>query len=270
MSTAQVPRTAPESGNSDSTNESKGTIRKTEGIPQASDILPLSPVVEAAGVPLPSSPASDDFPDHLSSSNGQHSPRSQGPDLGASTADVVESASKPSGDGNDTWISRLNSIMPNATDGSSRQTTDHSYTRASRSPSVLPGAYPESDMTKEYSKQNQDQQVEHISPRMDPPQLDEKSVRSRKSVSIVLPGTSNEIKIGQENRKEIMRSSEEQSDKVSPSDSQDKMDSEALRKQDVEENATYRDGYQPEADKGKTLRRNIIARCIRLILRRWL
>ncbi|KAL8927653.1 MAG: hypothetical protein Q9172_001282 [Xanthocarpia lactea] len=245
-----VPRRASESGNSDSTDESKGTMRETGGIPQASNIVPLSPIVEAAGVPLPSSPASDDSPGRLSSSNGQHSPRSPGPDVGASTAEVVESASGPSGDGNDTWISRLNSLMPNAIiDGSSRRSTDHSDTRASRSPSVAPGAYPESDTTEEYLKQNKDQQVEQIHPRIDPPQLDEKSVRSRKSVSIVLPGTSNEIKIGQENRKESMISSEEQSEKVSPSKSQDEIDSEALRKQDFEENASDRNRYQPEADK---------------------
>ncbi|KAL8912351.1 MAG: hypothetical protein Q9171_002638 [Xanthocarpia ochracea] len=250
MPTVQVPRRAFESGNSDSTDESKGTMRETGGIPQASNILPLSPIVEATGVPLPSSPASDDPPGGLSSTNGQHSPRSQGPDLGASTAEVVESASGPSGDGNDTWISRLNSLMPNAIiDGSSRQSTDHSDTRASRSPSIAPGAYPESDTTEEYLKQNKDQQVEHIHPRIDPPQLDEKSVRSRKSVSIVLPGTSDEIKIGQENRKESMIPSEEQSEKVSPSKSQDEIDSEALRKQDFEENASDRNRYQPEADK---------------------
>lgn len=271
MSTIQVPRRTSEPGNSDSTNVSNGKIQEIEGISRMMSISPLSPIAEAAGVPLPSSPASEDFPDHLSSNIGQHSAQSQGADLGAPTAEAVERAGGPSGGESDTWTSRLSSMLPDAImDRPSRQSTGIANARASRSSSIAPGAYPESDSTEESLKQNQDDQVEHTRPKTDQSQPDEKTGRSRKSVSIVLPGTSNEIRTGQEEQEDDMRSSEEHRDNVSQSRSQDEIDNGAKAKQDPKEDAPDTNGNLPEANKGKSLGRCEIARQIALIHRQWL
>ncbi|KAI4263925.1 MAG: hypothetical protein L6R42_000940 [Xanthoria sp. 1 TBL-2021] len=236
MSTIQVPRRTSEPGNSDSTNVSNGKIQEIEGISRMMSISPLSPIAEAAGVPLPSSPASEDFPDHLSSNDGQQSAQSQGSDLGAPTAKAVERAGRPSGGETDTWTSRLSSMLPDAImDRPSRQSTGIANTRASRSSSIAPGAYPESDSTEESLKQNQNDQVEHTHPKTDQSRPNEKTVRSRKSVSIVLPGTSNEIRTGQEEQEDDMRSSEEHRDSVSQSRSRDEIDNVAKAEQDPKE-----------------------------------
>ncbi|KAI4231846.1 MAG: hypothetical protein LQ349_005356 [Xanthoria aureola] len=248
MSTIQVPRRTSEPGSSDLTNVSNERIQEIEGTSRMTSISPLSPIAEAAGIPLPSSPASEDSPDHLSLTDGQHSAQSQGSELGAPTAEAIERAGKPSGGESDTWTSRLSSMLPDAImDRPSRQSTGIANTRASRSSSIAPGGYPESDTTEESLKQNQDDQVEHTRPRMDQSQPNEKSVRSRKSVSIVLPGTSNEVGTGQEDHEDSMGSSEEHRDNVPSSRSQGEIDNGATA--DRVEEAIAKNFNPSEADK---------------------
>ena len=252
MSSIQVPYGTSEPGNANFTGVSNERIQETEGISRRMSMSPLSLIAEAAGIALPSSPASEDFPDHSSSTDGQHSAQSQGSDLGAPTAEPIERAGKPSGGESDTWTSMLSSILSDAImDRPSRQSTGIANTRASRSFSIAPGAYPESDSTEEPLKQNHDDQAEHTRPRTDQSQPNEKSVRSRKSVSIVLPGTSNEVGTGQEDHEGGMGSSEEQRDNVPSSRFQGEIDNGATA--DPVEEAIAKDINPSEADQGKSL-----------------
>ncbi|KAL8850703.1 MAG: hypothetical protein Q9221_004351 [Calogaya cf. arnoldii] len=251
MSTIQEPRRTSEPDTSDATDISDERVQETEQNSRVKSISPLSPIAEAAGVPLPSSPASEESPDHLGTNNGQQSPRSQGLDLGAPTGEAVERAGRPSGGESDTWTSRLSSILPDAImDRPSRQSTGIANTRASRSASIAPGAYPESDSTDESLKHNQDEQVDRTRAKIDQSQPDEKSVRPRKSVSIVLPGTCNEMKTEQEERKDSMRSSEKHVDNVSSSNLQDEIDTGENAKEDLQgEEAADPNGNLSAADK---------------------
>ncbi|KAL8774711.1 MAG: hypothetical protein Q9209_000650 [Squamulea sp. 1 TL-2023] len=250
MSTIQVPRRPSESENSTLTNESKGETQEIEMFPLVTSIPPLSPIAEAAGIPLPSSPALEDSPDHLSSNNGQERAKSQGVHSGPSTVEAIEPASRADNEGKDTWASRLNSILPNAImDRPSRQSTGITNARASRSSSVAPGAYPESDSTEESLKQNHDQQAEDTRPKIDTTRPDEKSVRSRKSVSIVLPGERNETTRGKEDDKEGITSLEEHSNNSSPSNPHDNIDRTAKTKQNSDEDISDRNGYAPNVAK---------------------
>ncbi|KAI4227861.1 MAG: hypothetical protein L6R36_002084 [Xanthoria steineri] len=247
MSSIQVPYRTSEPANSSFTGVSNERIQEIEGTSRRTSMSALSPIAEAAGIPLPSSPASEDAPNHLSMTDRQHSAQSQGSELGAPTAEAVERAGKPSGGESDTWTSRLSSMLPDAImDRPSRQSTGITNTRVSRSSSIAPGAYPESDTTEESLKQNQDDQVEHTRQRMDQSQPIEKSVRSRKSVSIVLPGTSNEVGTGQEDHEGGMGSSEEHRDNVPSSKFQGEFDNGAAA--DPVEEAIAKDINPSEAD----------------------
>lgn len=251
MSSIQVPYRTSEPANSSFTGVSNERIQEIEGTSRRTSMSALSPIAEAAGIPLPSSPASEDAPNHLSMTDRQHSAQSQGSELGAPTAEAVERAGKPSGGESDTWTSRLSSMLPDAImDRPSRQSTGITNTRVSRSSSIAPGAYPESDTTEESLKQNQDDQVEHTRQRMDQSQPIEKSVRSRKSVSIVLPGTSNEVGTGQEDHEGGMGSSEEHRDNVPSSKFQGEFDNGAAA--DPVEEAIAKDINPSEADQGKS------------------
>ncbi|KAL8650616.1 MAG: hypothetical protein Q9226_005067 [Calogaya cf. arnoldii] len=253
MSTNQAPRRTSEPDTSDATDIANERVQETGRNSRVMSMSPLSPIAEAAGVPLPASPSSGDFPDHLGSNNGQQSPPSQDLNLGAPTAEAVERAGRLSGGESDTWTSRLSSMLPDAImDRPSRQNTAIANTRASRSSSIAPGAYPESDSTEESLKQNQDEQVERTRAKIDQSRPDEKSVRPRKSVSIVLPGTSNEIRTEQEERKEerkdTMKSSEKHVDNVSSSKTQDEVEAGEKAKQDLKEEAAGSNGNLSGAD----------------------
>ncbi|KAL8672178.1 MAG: hypothetical protein Q9168_003342 [Polycauliona sp. 1 TL-2023] len=244
MFAIQGPRKASETGNPDSQNLSKGRIQEDEGISRMMSIVPSNPTAEAAGVPLPSSPTFQDNPGKFNSDNGLDSAELQRSDPGAPTAEVVEPAGRPSGEESQTWTSRLSSILPDAImDRPSRQSTGIANTRTSRANSVAPGAYPESDSTEESLKQNQDESAEQSRPKIDQPLPDEKSVRPRKSVSIVLPSASTDAETEKESQKDGRRLSEKAGDSISPSRSQNEIDSDAKAKQDpnagaVEENST--------------------------------
>ncbi|KAL8781591.1 MAG: hypothetical protein Q9213_005941 [Squamulea squamosa] len=249
MPTIQVPRRTFESKNSAMMTESQGKTQEIEMSPLVTNIPPLSPIAEAAGIPLPSSPTFEDTPDHLSSNNGQEGAKSQGVHSDPSTAEAVEPASRADSEEKDTWTSRFNAMLPNAImDRPSRQSTGINNARASRSSSVAPGAYPESDSTEESLKQNQDQQAEDTRPRINSTRPDEKNVRPRKSVSIVLPGERNETTIGQGDAQEGIKPLEEHSNNSSPSNPSDKTDSKAKAKQDSDEHSPDRNGYASNAD----------------------
>ncbi|KAL9625906.1 MAG: hypothetical protein Q9204_007745 [Flavoplaca sp. TL-2023a] len=237
MSTIELPRTASVSVKSNS-GVPEGSTQENQGTSRMTGVFPLSPIAEAAGIPLPSSPTPKDFPEQLSSDNGEHSAQLQASELGAPTAEAINRASKPSGGENNTWTSRLTSILPDAVmDQPSRQGTGTANNRTSRASSVAPGAYPESDSTEESLKQNQDEPVEHDPPKIDQPEPDEKTIRPRKSVSIVLPGTSNEINTRQEEQEESERLSEEHRDNILSSGSPREIDDEANADQGPKDNA---------------------------------
>ncbi|KAL8999682.1 MAG: hypothetical protein Q9169_001499 [Polycauliona sp. 2 TL-2023] len=249
MSAIQRPRSASKSGNSDPTNIVNGGIRGNEGIARVSSILPLNSITEAAGVPLPSSPTSQDTPENPSSEDGLHGAQLQGPEPGTSPAEAPGQAGTATGGANDTWTSRLNSILPDAImDRPSRQSTSISNTRISRATSVAPGAYPESDTTEESLKHNQDESAEQNRPQNDQPQPNEKSVRPRKSVSIVLPDTANGSKTEQEEHKEDMTVSKEASDTIPPSGPQDRIDAEAKATQGSGIDGQEKSDTVPETD----------------------
>ncbi|KAL8835275.1 MAG: hypothetical protein Q9176_007035 [Flavoplaca citrina] len=237
MSTVELPRTASVSVKSNS-GVSEGSTQENQGTSRMTGVFSLSPIAEAAGIPLPSSPKPKDFPEQLSSDNGEHSAQLQASELGAPTAEAIARASKPSGEENNTWTSRFTSIIPDAVmDQPSRQNTGTANNRTSRASSVAPGAYPESDSTEESLKQNQDEPVEHAPPKIDQPEPDEKTIRPRKSVSIVLPGTSNEINTRQEEQEEGGRLSEEHRDNISSSGAPREIDDKANADQGPKDNA---------------------------------
>ncbi|KAL8682141.1 MAG: hypothetical protein Q9186_001762 [Xanthomendoza sp. 1 TL-2023] len=173
-----------------------GKIEEVEGNSRVANTRPLSPISEAASVPLPTSPASENSPKLSDIEGGLGSAQQLHPHSDKPAAEAAEPVGEPKDKEQDTWTSRLNSLLPNAImDRPSRQGTDIPTMRASRSSSIAPGAYPESDSTDESLRQNQvpateDEQVESSQPKSDP-RSDDKSVRPRKSVSIVLPDERN-------------------------------------------------------------------------------
>lgn len=270
MSTIELPRRASVSGKSNSEGVSEGRTQENQGTSRMTSVSPLSPIAEAAGIPLPSSPSSVDVPEQFSSENGEHSAQVQASELGAPTAEAIDRASKPSGVENDTWTSRLTSILPDAVlDRPSRQNTGTANNRASRASSVAPGAYPESDSTEGSLKQNQDEPVEHAHAKIDQPEPDEKTIRPRKSVSIVLPGTGNEIKTRQEEQEEGGRLSEEHRNNIPSSGSPGEIDNKANADQGPKDNAAAKSSVL-EADEGKSIMYREITRSIRLNHHRWL
>ncbi|KAL9028395.1 MAG: hypothetical protein Q9196_003239 [Gyalolechia fulgens] len=151
---------------------------------------------EAASIPLPKSPDSDDPLDPSEplrstaltddpGSTQQPSPRPQ-----ELQAEVTEQMDRPNGKKTDTWASRLSSILPQArSDQPTGQTADPANTQRSRAPSIAPGAYPESDSMEETPKPTPGSDVEE--PRAETggsqTNLLQKRTRPRKSVSIILP-----------------------------------------------------------------------------------
>ncbi|KAL8734773.1 MAG: hypothetical protein Q9181_003058 [Wetmoreana brouardii] len=159
-------------------------------------------LIEAAGKPLPQSPGPDDSPDFAvaGSSPGSDviaegdSQRNRGSD--DSKADAIEPTDAPDGEPEDTWASRLASILPRTTfDQPTRQNTATAKIQLSRSPSVAPGAYPESESAGESPSRSPGADTEFPEVKDDQsestPRSDDKSVRSMKSVSIALPDWNN-------------------------------------------------------------------------------
>ncbi|KAL8968871.1 MAG: hypothetical protein Q9183_002272, partial [Haloplaca sp. 2 TL-2023] len=157
----------------------------------------------AASVPLPDSPATEEsqrFPEQDRS--GPEDASQQPSDTVA--ADIEDTAPAParSVEETDTWTSKLASILPRSTfNQPTRQNTASSNAapsnRASRSASVAPGAYPESESTGESSAETpnaitETSEVENDLSSSTAPRSDEKSIRPRKSVTIALPDTANE------------------------------------------------------------------------------
>ncbi|KAL8694053.1 MAG: hypothetical protein Q9218_001231 [Villophora microphyllina] len=159
---------------------------------------------EAASVPLPLSRQSGDSTSSTEDTStmdpGSSARGEQRTAPSPTTADLDTSdPTKVSKDGeSDSWASRLASILPRVgTSQSARQDTPIAGAQASRSASVAPGAYPESESTGRSPRQTPDSDRKELSPAIGQPELnphssDSKSVRSRKSVSIVTPDAESE------------------------------------------------------------------------------
>ncbi|KAL8729827.1 MAG: hypothetical protein Q9166_004468 [cf. Caloplaca sp. 2 TL-2023] len=179
-------------------DDDKKNIQDGQEVSRGASILSSSPIVEAANVPLPTSPASEDSPDSFGSEDGLRGAQELNPRSGELTAGTAES-----------FISQP-----------SRRDTGMANTRASRSSSVAPGAYPESDSTEESFRRAsgptaEDQQAENAQSKVDPPRPDDKGVRSRKSVSIVLPDARTGTKTAQAEHTDSIRPPEDRNDTIS-------------------------------------------------------
>ncbi|KAL8871857.1 MAG: hypothetical protein Q9174_002400 [Haloplaca sp. 1 TL-2023] len=157
----------------------------------------------AANVPLPDSPGADDsqrFPEKFpSEAEDASKPRSN-----SVAADIQDTTPTPARniEETDTWTSKLASILPRSTfNQPTRQNTAGSNiassNRASRSASVAPGAYPESESAGESLVETpnavtESSEVENGLSSSTVPRSDEKSIRPKKSVTIALPDTKND------------------------------------------------------------------------------
>ncbi|KAL8808420.1 MAG: hypothetical protein Q9200_004276 [Gallowayella weberi] len=196
---------------SEAMDKGLGKIEEVEGLPRVANLRPLSPISEAASVPLPISPASEGSPKSHDTKDGLGKAQQQDPSSAVLPAEAAEPVGEPKDKEQDTWTSRLNSFLPNASmNPLSRQGADIAAMRESRSSSIAPGAYPESDSTEESLRQNQgpateDERIESSQPKSDPLSV-YNSLRPRKSVSIVLPDTSNASKTERKDRTAIIGS----------------------------------------------------------------
>ncbi|KAL8706706.1 MAG: hypothetical protein Q9201_000231 [Fulgogasparrea decipioides] len=176
---------------------------QVQGTAEVMETSLSSSLTEAAGKPVPQSPGPDDSPDSAvpRSSPGLDvvpegdSQRNRGSDN--STADAIEPADASDGEPKDTWASRLASILPRTTfDQPTQQNTTTAKIEPSRSPSVAPGAYPESESAGESPTREPGADTEFPEVKdgqsESTPRSDNKSVRSRKSVSIALPDFNND------------------------------------------------------------------------------
>ncbi|KAL8997321.1 MAG: hypothetical protein Q9188_006356 [Gyalolechia gomerana] len=181
---------------------------------------------EAASIPLPKSPVSDDpldSSDPLQSAaltDDQGSTPQPSPRAHELKAEVTEQIDRSNGEERDTWASRLSSILPQAIfEQPTRQNTDEPNTRNFRAPSVAPGAYPESDSMEETPKPTPDSDVEEPQAETGRSQTDlsSKSTRPRKSVSIILPNAGNDSKSAERTKTDV--SSTKRDDSMNPSGS---------------------------------------------------
>ncbi|KAI4146676.1 MAG: hypothetical protein LQ341_002009 [Variospora aurantia] len=174
-------------------NEDEGTSSRSSTIPFASP-------VEAASMPLPQSPTSDDRTESVngrSLPDPEHGQETALPDLDSRseelTAGATEQSSGPNNEGKDTAISRLNSFLPQwMADKLPREEAGLADAKATRSPSVAPGAYPESDSTEDTPMPNpghasRGPPAEAAPPDANLPRSTGNNIRPRKSVSIALP-----------------------------------------------------------------------------------
>lgn len=189
---------------SGSMDEQETRTHEIQGSPKVSSTLPFTPPVKAASIPLPLSPFSDDeitpadSRPPLGSEHDAGSPRQLDPLVDDATSEVMDKSKSASGGDKNTASSGIASILPQwIADQLPRQDSGMVYAQASRSPSIFPGAYPESDSMEdtpiptpgpiaEASQAGAGQSRTSLQRSAD------KSMRPRKSVSIALPNTDEE------------------------------------------------------------------------------
>lgn len=254
-STIQESDQAIAGGTLEETDKAKEKSQDVRGVLGMANMPSLSPIAEASNVPLPTSPADEEYPISPSSQDGLKSAQQLDPRSDAPKVEAGEPAGESKAEEQNTWASRLNSILPNAI--MDRQDTDAANTRASRSSSLAPGAYPESDATEESLRQNhgvmtEDEQDEKFEPKASSPMSDDKSIRPRKSVSIVLPDGRNETKEAAQKRLGDNKASlVDRGDISSPLTSDNVNGSKTEAKQGSEGNGTSRDDDPGETETGK-------------------
>ncbi|KAL9011115.1 MAG: hypothetical protein Q9173_004013 [Seirophora scorigena] len=171
-----------------------------QGTSSPSGTLPLASPAEAASMPLPQSPISDDKTEPVDDRRSPDPER--GPEMfhtkldsrsEESKAGATDRSSGPNNEEKDTAISRLNSFLPQwMADKLPREEAGVADARATRSPSVAPGGYPGSDSTEDTSiptpgQASEDPQAEAAPLDPLPPRSTDQSIRPRKSVSIAVP-----------------------------------------------------------------------------------
>ncbi|KAL9055488.1 MAG: hypothetical protein Q9206_003115 [Seirophora lacunosa] len=199
------PTTAAKRSKSGPMDAEAATNNDDQGTSSPSGTLPFASPAEAASVPLPQSPTSDDKTEPVHgrrSPDPEHEPEMFHTELDshseASKVGATDRSSGPNDEEKDTAISRLNSFLPQwMTDKLPREEAGVADARATRSPSVAPGAYPESDSTEDNSiptpgQASGDPQAEAAPLDPLPPRSTDQSTRPRKSVSIALPSPDKE------------------------------------------------------------------------------
>ncbi|KAL8642859.1 MAG: hypothetical protein Q9228_000506 [Teloschistes exilis] len=177
----------------------KGEETQDSGAANSPQMSSLPPADKAASIPLPQSRDSDDStPCARVTTSNDSSPDLESVQKTVSsrktsdvdTSDPVKGSREEE---SESWTSRLASILPRVGTGQSvHQDSPTAGARASRSGSVAPGAYPDSESTGRSSHQTPESDRKDLHPTMgqsesNPYGLDSRSLKPRKSVSIVTP-----------------------------------------------------------------------------------
>ena len=203
----------PESMEAGAMNTAQGEVSGAEERSGSPNVPSESLESGAASVPLPDSPATEEsqrFPEQ-DRSGPEDASQQRSNTVAADTQDTTPAPARNIEE-TDTWTSKLASILPRSTfNQPTRQNTASSNiassNRASRSASVAPGAYPESESAGESLAETpnaitETSEVENDLSSSTAPRSDEKSIRPRKSVTIALPDTANESESNKDARKD--------------------------------------------------------------------
>ncbi|KAL9586683.1 MAG: hypothetical protein Q9212_000752 [Teloschistes hypoglaucus] len=177
----------------------KGKEIQDSGAANPPQLSSLPPADKAARIPLPQSRHSDDsapsarVTTSTDSSPGLEAVQHTVPSPKASNMDASDPVERSHEEESESWTSRLASILPRVGTGQSvHQDTPTAGARASRSSSVAPGAYPDSESTGRSSHQTPDSDRKDLHPTNGQSESnrygsDSRSLKPRKSVSIVTP-----------------------------------------------------------------------------------
>ncbi|KAI4260439.1 MAG: hypothetical protein LQ352_000301 [Teloschistes flavicans] len=183
----------------------KGEETQDRGAVDSPNMSSLPHAEKAASIPLPQSRDSDDStPSAKVTTSTDSNPRPEGVQRivlrpKASEADAPDPGEGSNDGESGSWASRLASILPRVGTGQSvHQETPAAGPLASRSGSVAPGAYPDSESTGRSPHQTPDSDRKDLHPTMgqsesNPQGSDSRSLKPRKSVSIVTPDVENQI-----------------------------------------------------------------------------
>lgn len=237
------------SGTLDEGESKKDKVRSTSGL---SSMLPSAPPAEAANIPLPQSPVTE-------------SPQQLDSDLRESQAEATGQNPEPATEEKDTWGARLASILPQTiVDQLPRQDTRTDNARATRSASVAPGAYPESDSMEDTPIPTSGPNLEGVQAEVgqadrDTPVPDSGSIRPRKSVSIALPEADQGHEDTAAKQTDTTKSNEDTSAKLPAPSPEEDADNKEAAKQSRDQDTMVENEQPGEISQDKRQNANAVA-----------